>query len=235
MGRLLPLRSLPRQRLLLSPGRYLPPSYGKGTRDFPRQCVFSASTNRFDWNTDDTGARRYNPIRCRVGNVALVREIREQLWGEAVALYEGGVPWHVVDPALAVAFREEQDARFRAHPWEERISAWLARPIDVPAGKTRAEMGVTTGDVLAGLGLDVTKWTQKEANDVALCLRRLGWRQGAQQRRSGVRVRPFFPAGATPAEDADSTVAHVSPPDRDVDTSDFDAPADDDLAALHGQ
>ncbi len=174
------------------------PSYGKGTRDFPRQAVFAASTNRTDWNTDETGARRYNPIRCRAGNVPLARQLRDQLWAEALAMFQSGVPWHVTDPELAVTFRVEQDARYRAHPWEERIAAWLDRPIDLPAGARRAELGVTTADVLSGIGLDVTKWTHRDANIVAACLRRLGWRQGPQRRRGGVRVRPYFPAGSDP-------------------------------------
>jgi putative DNA primase/helicase len=178
-------------------------SYGRGPKDFPRQIVFAATTNKDAYMVDETGARRYHPVRCRSVNVALVREIREQLWAEALAMYQGGVPWHVSDPELAAHFVEEQGNRRKVHPWEEKIALWLERPVDIPMGKKRSELGVTTADVLEGaLKIDVGRWTQREANEAAACLRALGWRQAGQRRRGGVRVRPYFPDGIDPEDTA---------------------------------
>lgn len=205
------------------------PSYGVGSRDFPRQTVFCGSTNRSDYLGDETGARRFHPVRCRMGNVALARELREQLWAEAVALYQSGVAWHVTDPELATAFVTEQDARFRVHPWEETIAAWLERPIDLPMGKKRAEIGVTTADVLEGaLKIETGKRTQSDANAVGAVLRRLGWRQGPQSRRNGVAVRLFFPAEAR-VEETVSGVHEIACEDRG------DVATDEDWAALRAE
>jgi putative DNA primase/helicase len=218
------------------------PSYGKGAKDFPRQTVFAGSTNKNDYLVDETGARRFYPVQCRQGDVARARADRDQLWAEAVALYESGVAWHVVDPELYAAFRAEQDARFRSHPWEETIAAWLAKPLDIPSGATRAASGVTVADVLEGAcRIEVGKRTDGDAKVVAGCLRRLGWLQAPQSRRSGARVRLFFPK--LPAEsltnsgerdpefapEESSGLREMTPTDR------FDSPSDADLASLSGE
>lgn len=208
------------------------PSYGKGSRDFPRQTVFVGSTNRTDYLGDDTGARRFYPVRCRAGNVALALELREQLWAEALTMYESGVKWHVTDPALLEEFKAEQAARYRPHPWEETIASWLERPVDIPLGKKRSEIGVTTADVLEGaLRIEIGRRTLADANNVASCLRRLGWRQGPQTRRGGARVRLFFPVDAEVAEvpHEPASVVHELP------QREFDLPDDSDLAALNDE
>jgi putative DNA primase/helicase len=208
------------------------PSYGKGARDFHRQSVFCGSTNRSDYLGDDTGARRFHPVRCRMGNLGLAQEIRAQLWGEAVALYQGGVPWHVVDPELASEFKREQDDRYRAHPWEETIAAWLARPIDLPLATKRADVGVTTADVLEGAcKIEVGRRTDSDSKNAAACLRRLGWRQRPpcrDARRGGSLVRLFFPADTEEPVTGTHELAglpHAEP----------GWPSDDEMAANHGE
>lgn len=180
-------------------------SYGKGARDYPRQTVFAGTTNKDQYLPDETGGRRFHPVKCRRGDPARVAQIRDQLWAEALALYEGGVPWHVVDPDLERAFGEQQADRYRAHPWEETIEKWLAKPPDV--GPARAKIGVTTGDVLEGaLHIDVGKRTQSDATQVSACLRRLGWAPNPMRRdphRQGQRVRLYLP------RDPSTTFAHA--------------------------
>lgn len=209
------------------------PSYGTGSRDFRRQAVFVGTTNQDQYLQDPTGARRFYPVRCRAGNVTLARELRDQLWAEALALYESGVPWHVVDPQLAAEFRTEQAARARVHPWVETIAAWLIKPIDLPSNTTRAHLGVTTADVLEGaLKVEVGKRTDRDAQIVGACLRHLGWRQGPQQRRNGVQVRLYFPADHAPEEHPSGVleVAQIAP-QTDLPY----LPSDDEIAALHGE
>jgi putative DNA primase/helicase len=143
------------------------PSYGKGTRDFPRQIVFAATTNKEQYLTDETGGtgRRMWPARCSEGDIALASQMRDQFWAEAVARFESGEEWHIRDPGLRDAERSEQDARFRTDPWEQSVGEWLAKPIDL--GKSRSEAGVTTADVLAGLGVDPTRRKRKLVDELA--------------------------------------------------------------------
>lgn len=173
-------------------------SYGHKSRDFPRQTVFAATTNKHEWLADETGGtgRRMWPVKCAFGNVSMARDLREQLWAEARARYCSGELWHIVDPEIRDAERAEQEARLRVDALEERIAAWLAKPSDVGADK--AAHGVTTGDVLAGpMGLDPGKWGILEQSRVGAILRHLGWIPGNPEHRNGARVRVYRPEPVT--------------------------------------
>jgi putative DNA primase/helicase len=167
-------------------------SYGKGSRDFPRQTVFAATTNKSEWLTDETGGtgRRMWPVRCTRGDTGLAASLRDQLWAEAVARYQSGEAWHITDPELRDAEREEQDARFRPDPWEQPIAEWLVKPGDL---HSKATLGVSTSDALAAMGLDLSKRDNGHAARVGAVLRRLGWTPGHPETRNGTRTRLYRP------------------------------------------
>lgn len=178
-------------------------SYGRRAGDFPRQVVFAASTNKDQWIVDETGGtgRRMWPLLCRRGDVALARAMRTQLWAEAVVRYRDGDAWHMLDPELRDAERDEQDERYRADPWEQRIGAWLQEKPSDARFKSKADMGVTSLDVLRGaIGAEISKIAHADANRIAACLHHLGWVQGKREMRDSARVRPYYPV---PSEDAE--------------------------------
>jgi putative DNA primase/helicase len=169
------------------------PSYGKGTKDFPRQTPFAATTNKSEYLTDETGGsgRRMWPVRCTRGDVALAHVMRDQLWAEAVARYQSGEIWHITDPELRDSERDEQDARFRADPWEQPIAEWLSKPGDLVS---KAVTGVSTSDALQVLAIEVGKRDNGHAARVGSIMRRLGWTPGHPETRNGARVRLYRPA-----------------------------------------
>lgn len=64
------------------------PPYGRRTVEYPRQVVFFGTVNRDTYLKDDTGNRRFNPVKVgRLDFDALIKE-REQLWAEAVFIYK---------------------------------------------------------------------------------------------------------------------------------------------------
>lgn len=97
-------------------------SYGHHSGTYPRQTIFVGSTNKREWGMDETGMRRFIPIECRSINVEGVAAIREQLWAEACVRFKRGDPWWEIPDAEI-----EQDDRFDADAWEEKVSAWIAR------------------------------------------------------------------------------------------------------------
>lgn len=67
------------------------PPYGRRTLEIARQCVFFGTTNNSQYLIDRTGNRRFNPVEVgRLNFKALFRD-RDQLWAEAMFLYQNGL------------------------------------------------------------------------------------------------------------------------------------------------
>ena len=101
--------------------RYRAP-FDRRAVDHPRRCVFAGTTNRDDWNRDDTGARRFWPIVCGRIDLDWLAANRDQLLAEAVAKFNAGASWWDVPADDA---RREQDARRPEDPWQPTIANWL--------------------------------------------------------------------------------------------------------------
>lgn len=179
--------------------RFRPP-YGRHAIRFDRQCVFAGTVNHSDYLKDETGNRRFWPVKCgpvtEAGelDVASLARDRDQLWAEAVAAFRAGHPWWIEGRSLAVLAQAEQDRRFHVDVWEPLIEEHVAQ-MDF----------VTLGGVLTHLGIDVPKQGQVEQNRASRCLRHLGWSR--VQRREGER-RVW---GYRPPTNAPSPVRAVAP------------------------
>jgi predicted P-loop ATPase len=142
--------------------------------------VFAGTTNTRDYLRDETGNRRFWPVSCgRIDCDALARD-REQLWAEAVALFDDGATWWPERADLIEALTKEQEARVSVDPWLERISRFIEALDDVKAERIMSEC----------LELEVSRQGQAERNRVGRCLRLLNW-EPSQWREGEVRVRGF--------------------------------------------
>ncbi|POA21599.1 conjugal transfer protein TraC [Pseudomonas sp. FW300-N1A1] len=165
-------------------------SYGRRTMDVPRQCVFAGTTNQDEYLKDATGNRRYWPVACTKVDLDLLREIRDQLWAEAVFCYEAGDIWWV-NRDEAPLFAEAQEERFVVDEWEGPILNWLEE----------SQIGETTtgSEILSGpLKLDAGHWGKPEQMRVGAIMHRLGWRKRRLSALPKSGVRPWAyqkPAG----------------------------------------
>ncbi|MFM0647252.1 VapE family protein [Paraburkholderia bryophila] len=139
--------------------------YGKRATDVHRQGVFAGSVNFDTYLKDESGNRRYWPLRVGgpIDTEGLQRD-RDQLWAEAVHLYRQGVIWHVTE-AERPLFEIEQAERYEGDVYEDRIAGSLEF-----SGRTTME------EILADiLKLDTSKWTLPEQRRVGKALKSLGW------------------------------------------------------------
>lgn len=149
------------------------PSYGRYANEFPRQCVFIGTTNSEQYLRDETGNRRFWPIKCSAIDTDGLRLARNQLWAEAVTAYQAGEKWHMVDQGLKKMARTEQDKRYEEDAWESAISDWL---------KTRSGSSVTQLQVMEQC-LDLQRHQQHRGTGgrVSDIMKRCGWvRQDAR-------------------------------------------------------
>ncbi len=179
--------------------RFRPP-YGRRAIRFDRQCVFAGTVNHDDYLKDETGNRRFWPVRCGPDelDVAALDRDRDQLWAEAVVSLRRGDPWWLETNALVQQAGDEQGNRFNADVWEPLVAEFV---LDKPT--------VTVGQVLAGLAVDVPRQGQVESNRVARCLKALGWNR-AQRRESGERVWRYYPPGPVPSPVSEPSPVGVS-------------------------
>lgn len=137
-------------------------AYGRNTEDHARQTVLVCTTNRDDWQKDDTGARRFWPIRCGKVDHDWLRRNRDQLFAEAVQLYRDGVAWWDVPNDQQ---QEEVEARRDSDAWEPLVDDWLA-------GRSRVQMHEVLDRCLK---IEPARQDQMVQKRVGRILRCLGW------------------------------------------------------------
>ncbi|KVD59444.1 VapE domain-containing protein [Burkholderia ubonensis] len=139
--------------------------YGKRATDVHRQCVFAGSVNFDAYLKDESGNRRYWPLRCGgLVDIDGIARVRDQLWAEAVHLYREGVVWHVTE-AERPLFEIEQAERYEGDVYEDVIG----KQLEYAARTTMEEI---LRDVLK---LDSSKWTLPEQRRIGKALKSLGW------------------------------------------------------------
>lgn len=139
-------------------------SYGRNAEDHPRKTVLACTTNRDDWQRDETGARRFWPIHCSEINHDWLRTHRDQLFAEAVQLFRDGVSWWEVPEDHQ---KREVEKRRDADAWEPIIQEWLGN-------RTQIQSRYILSDCL---GIDFSKHDQQAKNRVSKVMKALGWKQ----------------------------------------------------------
>ena len=100
------------------------PAYGRNEVVYQRRCVFVGTTNRTDYLRDETGNRRFWPIKIDSVGVEAIRKDRDQIWAAAKALYESGEQWWLTDEEAGLA-QDQQERRTVVDPLYEEVAQWL--------------------------------------------------------------------------------------------------------------
>ena len=167
--------------------------------EVPRQCVFAGSVNPDTYLRDETGNRRFWPVRC--GNIDLdaLRRDRDQLWAEAVIRFRDGAIWWLDDPALIADATAEQDARYQSDAWDPLIERWLVYErrrvnrgygyddwVEEETKRAAPITDVSVGEILEqAIRIEPGRWNKSDQMRVGAYLKANHWRR--YQARVGER------------------------------------------------
>lgn len=140
--------------------RFRPP-YGRRVVEQARQCVFAGSVNHAEYLRDETGGRRFWPMKTGLIEIRRLEEDRDQLWAEAVELYYQGAPWWIVDDEIKSSATEEQKQRLHADPWDALIVDFIDNAMgDITVQRVLSE----------AIQMPKDRWGQAEMNRVSRVL-----------------------------------------------------------------
>ncbi len=123
------------------------PKYKEFAVNFPRRLVFIGTTNEEEFLADETGNRRWLPVRVGRADIEAIKRDREQLWAEGRTLFvQDGVAYEAAE-RLAPAVHADHTI---GDPWEEVVSKWLDTEDTLGGGTPRDREFLRVGDVLLG-------------------------------------------------------------------------------------
>lgn len=148
--------------------------YGRLHEELRRQCVFIGTTNQDAYLRDQTGNRRFWPVRVGTIDIAQLVADRDQLWAEASAREASGESL-LLPQALWGMAAGEQEERVPEDPWADVLRAWLdgigtSGPVE-PVDR------VHTSSLLAdALGIPAARQTSADAHRLKVVMvKELGW------------------------------------------------------------
>lgn len=139
------------------------PAYGREEVTEPRRCVFAGTTNKSYWLRDETGGRRFWPVKVGVIDLAALERDRDQLWAEAVTRFYQGERWWLEGEVAEFALSEAGERR-PEDPWRSRIAEIIQDQQEITTKEVLSAMGIIHGDMTPAL-------SKRVARELAL----LGW------------------------------------------------------------
>jgi hypothetical protein len=167
------------------------PKYREFTTTFPRRLVFIGSTNKDQFLADETGNRRWLPVRVSQVAVDRVRAVAPLCWAEARRRFKaGGVQW---SEAEKLGRQVHEEFTFR-DSWEESVRRWLSEPLFAEEGELPTSgRPIRVSEVLVGaLGYDPKNITRREEMRMGALLRQIGYSRKRMQ-ISGVQDYFYLP------------------------------------------
>jgi predicted P-loop ATPase len=145
-----------------------------GRRDViePRQCLFIGSTNCDAYIKDETGGRRFWPVKVGRIDIAKLIQDRDQLFAEALERFRHGEEWWPGTQFETVNIKPQQEARRDADAWEAKIADWLAATTDKK---------VLIWEVAAkALSIEVGRLGRADQLRIAVALCAAGWSRASR-------------------------------------------------------
>lgn len=173
-------------------------AYARFTASNPRQVIFIGTTNDDTYLKDETGNRRFWPVRTGEIDLEALRRDRDQIWAEAAHLEARGfpitLPEHLWDTAKTL-----QAARLPPDPWLDDLAEiqGVERVGDEVRVSTKVLFGQSNLNIPPGLRKDY------HAKHLSRMMNELGW-EGPKTLRVGGRAQRGY---CRPADSYDGPIA----------------------------
>jgi predicted P-loop ATPase len=143
------------------------PSHARLEVHEPRQCIFIGTTNKDTYLRDETGGRRFWPVKCGKINLVILERDRDQLFAEAVHMYRNDANWWPDKDFEFTHIAPQQEARYEADAWEGKIATYL---------DTTTITRTTIGDVARfALGFETRNINTTDQRRITAVMERLAW------------------------------------------------------------
>jgi predicted P-loop ATPase len=159
------------------------PTYGRKEVIQPRQCVFVGTTNKKAYLRDETGGRRFWPVKVGAIDTQALAADRDQLLAEAVEHYRSGARWWPDAEFEREHIKPEQESRFEEDVWEEAINGYIEARSSVMVGEVARE----------ALHMDMQRIGRADQIRITAALERAGWMRGKKNRKGNI---PWVPRAA---------------------------------------
>ena len=98
------------------------PAFGREEIEIARTCVFIGTTNSDNYLSDETGNRRFLPVKTTSIDIENLGEHRDSLWAAAAHAHDKGEQHWLTSEVVDLA-RDQAKQRLEQDPWVETIEA----------------------------------------------------------------------------------------------------------------
>ena len=98
------------------------PAFGREEIEVARTCVFIGTTNSDNYLSDETGNRRFLPVKTTSIDIDNLGEHRDRLWAAAAHAHDRGEQHWLTSEVVDLA-RDQAKQRLEQDPWVETIEA----------------------------------------------------------------------------------------------------------------
>jgi predicted P-loop ATPase len=152
--------------------RYLP-KFARREVIEPRQCCFVASTNEGAYLKDETGGRRFWPVKVHTIDPAALEHDRDQLFAEALDAFQNNAAWWPDAAFEDEHIKPQQASRFVEDAWSEAITRYFVE---------NEKVSVTILELAHhALFMGTGRLGTADQRRIARVLVSLGWQRGAKK------------------------------------------------------
>lgn len=149
------------------------PKYMEKSRKLPRRIIFIGTTNKKEILGDETGKRRWLPIRVEFADLEAIIRDRDQLWAEGREIFrKEGLCFQEAE-ALAPEVHKEYAV---TDPWENVIYDWCRLPVDIDGNSPLAKGYVTMTEIMRdALHIETKNMKGNDGKRIAKILKGAGY------------------------------------------------------------